>query len=407
MSVNEYDLIIIGAGPAGLFCAAHAAPAKTLILEKMNLPGRKLLLTGSGQCNVTHTGSVPEFISHFGEHKNFLKFALMAFSNTDVKQYFEKLNVPLIEKESGKIFPASLLADDILDALLNVCDENHVTISYEEPVLKIEKIAGGYLVKTDYNVYSVKCVVIATGGASYPKTGSSGDGFILAESLGHTIVPPVPALTPVYVAQHKLKDLSGISFQNITITLWRDGKKVLTRIGDLLITGFGYSGPVILDASRYFRAGDLLKISFTKKSPEETDTIIQIACKANGARQIQNLLGELACPERVVRALIAEADVPEGTTGGQLTSIYRKRLVKNFTAYEVVIDHLGGFEISMATAGGISLDEVNKKTCESKISPGLFFIGEVLDIDGDTGGYNLQACFSTAFLAAQRVREII
>lgn len=405
--MQEFDLIVVGAGPAGLFCAANVGSAKVLILEKMKLPGRKLLLAGSGQCNVTHAGSMQDFLSHYGDHGSFVKPALFSFANSDLKTFFESCNVPLIEKDSGKIFPASLAGDDILDALLFACEKNSVEILYEEPVIRIEKSSEKFLVKTDYETYSAKCVVIATGGASYPRTGSNGDGFSLAESLGHKITEPTPALTPVYPMEHQLKDLSGVSFQDVEVSVWRSGKKVLARFGDLLITGFGYSGPVILDASRYFRPDDLLRISFTKKSAEETNKIIQTACSANGARQIQNLLGELGCPERLVRALIFLSDIPEGTHGGQLTALMRKNLVKNFTAFEVVIDHPGGFEIAMATAGGVALDSVNKKTCESKVSPGLFFIGEVLDIDGDTGGYNLQAAFSTGFLAAKKIREYL
>lgn len=407
MSDGEYDCIIIGAGPAGLFCAANLASAAVLVLEKMILPGRKLLLAGSGQCNITHAGDVKSFTSRYGDHGAFLRPALMAFPQEMTREFFASRKVPLAEKESGKIFPASLLADDILDALLAACDEAGVEIACRTPVTSVRFEEGRFHVKTGYGEVAAKTLVIATGGRSYPQTGSSGDGYGFSEMLGHAVVKPEPSLTPVYAATHHLAELSGISISDAVVTLWRDARKILTRSGDLLITRFGYSGPVILDASRWMRTGDLLKIAFTPLAPGELDQRIRDACTAAGTKQIQNLLSGTDCPERLVRCLVATADIPEGTNGAQLSSVMRSRLVKNLTEYPVVIDHPGDFRVAMATAGGVALDQVNKKTCESKILPGLFFVGEVLDIDGDTGGYNLQACFSTAFLAAQGVRRLL
>ncbi|MDV0442236.1 NAD(P)/FAD-dependent oxidoreductase [Methanorbis furvi] len=401
-----YDCIVVGAGPAGLFCAANLSPLRVLVLEKMILPGRKLLIAGSGQCNVTHAGDVKSFAVHYGDHGAFVKPALMAFSNSAMREYFESRGVELIERESGKVFPASLSADDILDALLDACDEANVEIMSSLPAESVSCENGVYRVKTALGVFSAKVLVIATGGKSYPQTGSTGDGFLLAELLGHTVIEPHPSLAPVYVVDHRLADLSGISFASVSVAIWRDGKKILTRSGDLLITRFGYSGPVILDSSRWMRDGDVLKIAFSPKKSEELDALIRAACAASGAKQVQNLLSFAGVPERLLRLLVREAGVPEGTTGGQLTASMRSMLVRNLAEYPVRIDHVGDYKVAMATAGGVSLEEVNKKTCESKISPGLFFIGEVLDIDGDTGGYNIQACFSTAFLASIRIREL-
>ena len=404
---RHYDCIIIGAGPAGLFCASLLAPARVLVLEKMVLPGRKLLIAGSGQCNITHTGDVKNFVSHYGEHGAFLRPALMAFPNTAVREFFERLGVSFVEKESGKVFPESHSADDILDALLDACDAAGVEILSYTPAESVACENGMYAVKTLHTTYYTKALVIATGGMSYPQTGSTGDGFLFAKALGHSVTPPCPALTPVYAVRHQLADLSGISVYGATISIWRGGKKLLVRSGDLLITRFGYSGPVILDSARWMRTGDMLRIGFCKKKPEELDTLIRAACSSAGTKQIQNLLDDAECPDRLVKHMVQESGIPEGTTGAQLTASQRSRLVENLTSYPVEIDHLGDFRVAMATAGGVILDEINKKTCESKISPGLFFIGEVLDIDGDTGGYNLQACFSTAFLSAQRIRQIL
>lgn len=404
---REYDCVIIGAGPAGLFCAANLGLARILVLEKMILPGRKLLIAGSGQCNITHAGDVKSFVSRYGDHGTFLRPALMAFPNTAVWQFFTGRGVDLVEKESGKVFPASFSADDILDALLDACDEVGVEILSYTPVQSVSCEDGVYAVETVHDVVYARVLVVATGGVSYPQAGSTGDGFTFARALGHAVIEPHPSLAPVYVADHRLSDLSGVSLPNTGVSLWRKGKKLFSRSGDLLITRFGYSGPVILDAARWMRAGDQLKIAFSPKTPEELDQLICTACASAGTKLIRNLLDGAGCPNRLLRQIVTESGIHDGTTGAQLTAAMRARLVANLTAYPVEIDHVGDFKVAMATAGGVSLDEINKKTCESKLSPGLFFIGEVLDIDGDTGGYNLQACFSTAALAAMRIRQIL
>jgi len=404
--MREYDVIVVGAGPAGLFCAAHLAPAKVLILEKMKLPGRKLMLAGSGQCNLTHSGDVKTFPGNYGDHGNFVKPSLMACSNYDVMEFFEHRGVPLFTNENDKVFPVSLLADDVLDALLFACDEAGVEINYSEGVKSITRDQDGYSVATSFAIYQAKYVVIATGGMSYPGTGSTGDGYGFAESLGHTIVLPEPSLTPVYVDDHLLWDLSGISL-SAKVSIWRDGKKLITWEGDLLITRFGYSGPVILDASRWMRAGDLLKIAFTPLSPEEVDALLKERTAGSGGKQIKNLLSGLSCPDRLTRALVEVSGIPEGTTGGQLTSKMRAALVGNLTGFPVTIERVGDFGVAMCTAGGVPLAEINKKTCESKIAPGVFFAGEVMDIDGDTGGYNIQAAFSTGFVVAKTILKML
>lgn len=405
---EEFDVVIIGAGPAGLFCAAHLAGLKVCILEKMNLPGRKLLLSGSGQCNITHAGSMGDYAAHFGDssHAAFLKPALRALSNTDLLAFFEARGMSFETTEGGKVFPTTRSADDVLDILLDACDAAGTEIFYEERAESVSAEEGRFTVKTAYETYSARCLLIAAGGSSYPKTGSSGDGVRLAEQLGHSLVPPKEALTPVYAENFQLAELSGLSFENASLTIWRDGKKIGANTNDLLITRFGFSGPCVLDASRFMQAGDVLKISFTQLNAEVLDALLVERCRTEGGRLVSNLLYGLGVPDRLVKVLTADAGIAEDTKGSQLSAVSRKTLVKLMTAYEVKIARLGDFSLSMVTAGGVSLAEVNKKTCESKIHSGLFFAGEVLDVDGDTGGYNLQAAFSTAYLVSQRVKQL-
>ena len=299
-------MVIIGAGPAGLFCAANLAGLKVCILEKMNLPGRKLLLSGSGQCNITHAGSMGDYAFHFGDasHASFLKPALRALSNTDLLSFFEKRGLSFETTDAGKVFPTTRSADDVLDILLDACDDAGVEILYEERADSVKKDGERFVVSTAYGKYSARCLVVAAGGSSYPKTGSSGDGVGLAEMLGHSIVEPKEALTPVYAENFRLQDLSGISFENVSLTIWRDGKKIGANTNDLLITRFGFSGPCVLDASRLMQAGDVLKISFTGMSAEAFDALLIERCRKEGGRLVSNLLYGLGVTDRLVKALI-------------------------------------------------------------------------------------------------------
>ncbi|RPI75075.1 MAG: aminoacetone oxidase family FAD-binding enzyme, partial [Desulfobacteraceae bacterium] len=235
-----YDVIIIGAGPAGLFTALQAGQksAKILVLEKQPHPGLKLLLTGSGQCNFTNIRPIREFPHAYGEHGSFLKPALMHFSNQDAIAFFKQHGIePMVIDENGKVFPKSLQARDILNALLSACKERKVAIRFQQKVTRIGKHSSGlFQVQTATETYETKNLVIATGGKSYPGTGSSGDGYGLAQALGHSLVAPRPGLTPFYIKNFPLADLTGTAFKDLAVALWRENKKVKTLSGDLLIT---------------------------------------------------------------------------------------------------------------------------------------------------------------------------
>jgi predicted Rossmann fold flavoprotein len=397
-------IAIIGGGAAGLFCALQAAGngRRILVLEKKPSCGRKLLITGSGQCNLTHDGEISEFFSHYGDHGPFLLPALRGYTNQDLVDFFKEAGLPMTADPGGKIFPATRKASDILGVLVSECYRKGVEVVCGQAVRRISREEGGFAVETETARYRADVAVIATGGASYPATGSTGDGYHLARELGHTVTGISPALTPIVVRNYPFSDLAGISFENLPISLFRDGKKVRQDAGDLLFTHTGLSGPGILDLSRFIHAGDVLKVSFFPREGQETvRKRVMDAIASSGTRQVKTVLAGLPLPERLVRRLMELAGIAPDLTCSHLKKQARQEITSSLTGFPFTVLRLGGFEEAMVTRGGVALHEINPQTMESTIVPGLFFIGELLDIDGDTGGYNLQAAFSTATLAAR------
>jgi predicted Rossmann fold flavoprotein len=407
--MEKYAVAIIGAGPAGLFCAIHAAApgSSVLLLEKNAACGAKLRITGSGQCNLTHAGEVTDLLSHYGRHGNFLKPALRAWTNHDLIQFFLKRGCEMETDENGKVFPATRRATDILEILLRECHERQVTVRCGETVETVTSDPHGFLICTNHHEYRAEHLVITTGGASYPSTGSTGDGYRFAARLGHTIVPTGPALTPVVIAKHPFAQLAGISFKGIQFSVWRTGKKVFDTRGDLLITHEGLSGPGILDCSRALQPGDQCRLSFVSgtMTPEEFGRDLTDRILANSKKMVKSVLLCYDIPERLQKILLMIAGVPDCLTCAHLPAQLRSRLITVITDLPLTIATLGDYSIAMVTRGGVALPEVNPKTMESRIVPGLYFAGEVLDIDGDTGGYNLQAAFSTGRCAGVAIRS--
>ena len=400
--------MVIGAGPAGLFGAIHAAAPGTrvLVLEKNERPGAKLLLSGSGQCNLTHGGEIRELILHYGDHGKFAKPALMSFSNTALMNFFTKRGLPMVSEENGKIFPKTKSAEDVLEILLAECRKRGVVIRCSEPVQTISRQDGLFTITTGSGQYLAPTVVITTGGRSYPRCGTTGDGYRLAEALGQPVTETAPALAPLLIRPFPFASLSGISFEQMRFSVWRGGKKIAEHTGDLLFTHLGLSGPGILDASRGIHPGDVIKLSFAGPLRRE-EFAAEIAKRAaeNTGWQVSTILAKYPIPERLNRKLLKLAGIPEDLKCSHFSGEMRSALVTNCTEFPLTVERLGDFAVAMATRGGIALEQVNQKTMESKIVPGLFFAGEVLDIDGDTGGYNLQAAFSTGYCAGTAIQK--
>jgi len=401
---NKFDVIIIGSGPAGIFAALTCAGRglTTCLLEKKPSAGLKLLIAGTGQCNVTHAGPIGDFLNHYGEKSRFVRPSLYGFTNSDLVAFFESRGLPLKEVNAGKIFPETLNSKDVLRVLLNECMKQKVTICYNSAVESIVHVDEGFQLSTSAGLYFTNNVIIATGGRSYPSTGSTGDGHILAQALGHSIAETAPSLTPVYIKDFFFTSCAGISLDQAMVQLYRNGKKIKQAAGDVLFTHKGLSGPGVIDFSRYILPGDTLKLAMVDfKNTEEFEKDFLSEVSANGKKLLKNLLTRYAIPERLIVAVFELHGIALEIKSADLDKRSRKLIVESLMELPFVIDRVGSFKEAMATRGGINLSEVNPNTMESRIVKGLYFVGEVLDVDGDTGGYNIQFACSSGVLAGK------
>lgn len=406
--MEQVDCIVIGAGPAGLSCAIHAAVPghRILLLEKNPGPGNKLLLAGSGQCNFTHSGDIHDFLSHYGDHGKFLKPALFSFPNHALIGFFATRGLGAETDGNGKVFPETRKSADVLDLLVKECGQRGVGFHGAEPVTRVSRTQGGFEITTPVTTYHCPLLVITTGGASYPGTGSTGDGFRFSASLGQPVTGIAPALTPLRIRAFPFAAFSGMSFEHLNFSVWREGKKIADHKGDVLFTHLGLSGPGILDASRNIQSGDEVRLSFVG-TLGRGEFAADLAKRAGENRnwQISTLLAAYPIPERLNRKLLALSGIPVDLKCAHFSAAQRSKLIANCTEFPLTVSAPGDFSVAMVTRGGVALEQVNPKTMESRIVAGLFFAGEVLDIDGDTGGYNIQAAFSTGFLAAAGIRK--
>lgn len=414
---TQYDLIIVGLGAAGLMAAANSSGLKTLVLERNAQGGKKVLISGKGQCNFTHHMEAKEMAGYFGGKENFVKHALGKFNPSQTRAYFKNLGVDSLVMENGKVFPKSLEASDLVETLLNEALDHHVEIQFKSRVNDISKGADGLFKVSTLRqvmnaegelvsaVYYAKAVLLTTGGLTYPVTGSEGDGYHLATALGHSVVRPRPALAPIYHAMEPLKALAGVSIPEAVIKHSREGRVLKSYVGDLLFTHKGLSGPVILNNSRNFEAGDILQLAFTPLSEKELDLALLEAANKNGKGLIRSALRQW-CYTRSIADFLAEAmNLNEQMSFSQMNKALRSQIVSFLTKFTVKMERIGGPEIGMVTAGGVSLEEVKAKTLASSKVEGLYFAGEVLDIDGDTGGYNIQWAFSSAMAAVSDIKS--
>ncbi|MDR1960031.1 MAG: NAD(P)/FAD-dependent oxidoreductase [Planctomycetaceae bacterium] len=414
MDKSNRQIVVIGAGPAGLmaaFAAAKKYKSGVLLLEKNDSPAKKLLISGSGRCNITHAGPISGFLPHYGGKDRFVKPALFRFTNTDLTKWMQHRGLPLKELHDGKLFPVTESARDVLQILLNVllteCSPL-VEVRYRAAVKNVKRSENGFLIQTANEDFSAQNLVIATGGKSYPSTGSTGDGWNFARNLGHSIAEPAPALCPVTIRNYPFAGCAGLSFEKTRVQVQHHGKKTAENREDLLLTHRGFSGPVILDLSRYIHTGDTLRIAFTESEDTaffERQFLERVA--KTGRKTVKNLLASAYLPDRMTAVLLKYLNIPDDLAAANLGKAARKTLLRYLTDAPFIVEELGGYQEAMVTRGGVVLAEVNRNTMESRLVPGLFFCGEVLDIDGDTGGYNLQFAFSSGVLAGENLHLVL
>lgn len=406
-----YNVAIIGAGAAGLYAGANAAPLKDfIIIEKNAAAGRKLLLTGAGQCNLTHGGPIQDFLTHYGQAGHRLRPVLFPYNNQAVMEFFRSQGVPLIQREDGKVFPASFKSVDIRDALLHSCQKAGGCFRFSASVQALfpckvdrEQTLWNIRIQSEQSIETIQArrVIVAAGGRSFPDTGSDGNLFPLLEKLKIPIVPPRPALTPIYVQGYPFGSLAGISLPDTRLALRHSGKQSIQVTGSTLLTHSGFSGPGILSLSRCLTTGDELSVSWLAPSIESSlSQALKSPSPEDGNKQISTVLTAFTgLPHRFVEQLCLRAQAAPEEKLSQLSASKRKAILSHLFRNSYSVSGLGGFSAAMVTAGGVSLDSVHLKTMESTLYPGLYFAGEILDVDGDTGGYNLQFAFSSGFAA--------
>jgi predicted Rossmann fold flavoprotein len=406
-------VLVIGGGAAGLMAAASAAEngAAVTLLEKMAAPGRKLLITGKGRCNVTNVADVKTIIDNIPGNGAFLYSALHAFSNRDLMAWLEDRGVPLKTERGGRVFPVSDKAGDVVAAFVRALAALDVNVVIGQAVKRITlregRVSGA--VTADGREWPADAVILATGGASYPGTGSSGDGYRMAADLGHAITPLRPSLVPLEVAEDWVGDLQGLALKNVAVTAVAGGRTLAEEFGELLFTHFGLSGPVILSLSNPVAAalhrdpgGEVLVVINLKPalSAETLDKRLQRDFAKFARKQFKNSLGDLL-PARLTAVITDLSHIDPDKPVHQVTREERARLAALLQQFTLTVTGTRPLAEAIVTAGGVRTKELNPATMASRLIPGLYLAGEVIDVDGYTGGFNLQAAFSTGCVAGR------
>ena len=402
-------IAIIGAGAAGLFAAASIGlcdDAEIVLFDKNKYPGKKLLITGKGRCNVTNNCDVQEFMSNVPQNAKFLYSALNLLSPQNTIDFFEGIGVKLKTERGKRVFPESDRAVDIRDALTKAARENGAKFVFEQ-VLRVEKDSGVFNVTTDKDKYKFDKVILATGGVSYPRTGSTGDGFKFAKAFGHTVTPLYPSLVPLVCKENFLSSLMGLSLKNVRLTIVdsQNSKEVWSDFGEMLFTHFGLSGPLVLTASSYVRnigahQGRYIASIDLKPalSAEELDKRILSDFSKNQNKDFINSLSDLL-PSKLIPVVVERSKIPARIKVCEIKKEDRLRLVKLLKSFDLKIVSTRPVDEAIITSGGVKISEITPSTMESKLVEGLYFAGEIIDIDAYTGGFNLQIAFSTAYTA--------
>jgi hypothetical protein len=411
------QVIVIGGGPAGLMAAvqARALGVKVIILEKKDRPARKLMITGKGRCNITNQAEVQELIENVPGNGEFLYSAFYTFTNQDLISFFNNIGLKTKIERGGRIFPESDRAVEVVDRLVKnvkdlgvevVCNSEVEDVIVENSLVKGVKTKDGKLYKCD-------SVILASGGMSYPATGSTGDGYRIAQKLGHKVITPKPSMVPLETREGWVKELQGLSLKNVAIKIVYKSKKALYEdFGEMIFTHFGVSGPIIISSSRhlldtFYSKGKLSDVNGDVKlyidlkpalDQEKLDDRVRRDYQKYSNKQFKNSLDDLL-PSKLIPVIVRLTEIDPEKIVNQISKIERSKLVQTLKKMELTVKGFRPIEEAIVTAGGVCTNEINPSTMESKIIKGLYFAGEIIDVDAYTGGYNLQIAFSTGYLA--------
>lgn len=406
------NVAVIGAGAAGLMAAFSAAKNgnKVTVFEKNEKSGKKIYITGKGRCNLTHDCAPDEFLLNVVSNAKFLTGAIYSFSPQRTMQFFEDGNLKLKVERGARVFPVSDKASDVTKCLENYCKEVGVCFNFGEKVLKINVLnstmSGITTTKADYLFDKV---IVCTGGVSYPSTGSTGDGYIFAESVGHSLVGQTPALCGLNIKGDYYKRFQGLTLKNVRLSLYIDNKKYREFFGEMLFTHYGISGPIVLSVSSLINRLSLSRVKFVLDlkpalTDEQLDARLLRDFEKYKNKDIANCLKELL-PNAIIPVILQRSGVPFEKKTNSITRSERLSLLTCIKNFDIIISSLRGFDEAIVTAGGVNVNEINPKTMESKIIKGLYFCGEVLDVDAFTGGFNLQIAFSTGYVSGNSIKD--
>ena len=404
-----FDGIIIGGGPAGMFASIIAAQQgnKVLLLERNERLGKKLLITGKGRCNVTNACSAQEVLQNVPRNGRFLYSAMENYPPSLIMDFFESHGCPLKIERGNRVFPISDKASSILECLRNVMHRSGVQVKNERVVEIVVNDTGVTGVKTNRGIINAKWVILATGGVSYPTTGSTGDGYEMARRLGHTIIEPQGSLVPLECEGTDCPDMQGLSLRNVGVKLLNAKNKVLYKdFGELLFTHFGVSGPTVLSASAHLKGDNCKLVIDLKPALDEgklNDRILRDLEQYKN-RSMENALTDLL-PRSMIPVVLTRLQIPSDLQANSLTKQQRRSLVELLKSFSLCITGKRPVAEAIITSGGIKVSEIDPKTMESKLVPGLYFAGEIIDCDAYTGGFNLQIAWATAYAAAKAEKQ--
>lgn len=404
--------IVIGGGPAGLISAYYSAMNgdKVILIEQNEKIGKKMFITGKGRCNITNDCDPEEFLKNIITNSKFMYGSIYNFPPEKIMELLTSYGLNIKTERGRRVFPLSDKSSDVIKTLEQMCKDAKVDIHLNEKVLKITdnncKIDKVYTMVSEYICDKV---ILCTGGISYPSTGSTGDGYIFAKKFGHNVITPKPALCPIEIKEQFCKDLQGLSLKNVTLTLKHKNKIVYSELGEMIFTHFGISGPIVLSCSSYINKYDLKDLSLTLDlkpglTEEQLDLRIQRDFLKFKHKDLQNSLVELL-PKSLIKVIIELSNIPYYKKTDVITKQERKSLLDSIKSINLTITSLRPIKEAIITSGGVDVKEINPKTMESKLVKGLYFAGEIIDVDALTGGYNLQIAYSTGYTAGNARSE--